>query len=59
MQVSSRTRARAVWRRVHLALGLTLGGFFVLLGLTGSLLVFYVELDAWRYPAAHRPAHPT
>lgn len=52
MQVSSRTRARAVWRRVHLALGLTLGGFFVLLGLTGSLLVFYVELDAWRYPAA-------
>ena len=41
-----------MWRRVHLALGLTLGGFFVLLGLTGSLLVFYVELDAWRYPAA-------
>lgn len=46
-----RAKARALWRRVHLALGLALGGFFVLLGLTGSLLVFYVDLDAWLHPA--------
>ena len=30
-------------RRVHLWLGLGLGGLFVLLGLTGSVLVFYPE----------------
>ncbi|NBQ89212.1 MAG: PepSY domain-containing protein, partial [Betaproteobacteria bacterium] len=51
-QRSPRASARAAWRRVHLALGLMLGGFFVLLGLTGSLLVFYVDLDAWMHPAA-------
>lgn len=50
-QASSRRRARALWRKLHLMLGLSLGGLFVLLGLTGSVLVFYVELDDWRYPA--------
>lgn len=33
-------------RRVHLWLGLSIGLLFVLLGLTGSALVFYVEIDA-------------
>ncbi len=36
---------RRYWLAAHLYLGLVLGGFFVLLGLTGSLLVFYPEVD--------------
>ncbi len=37
-------------RQVHLWLGLSLGGLFVLLGLTGSILVFYPEIDAALHP---------
>lgn len=36
---------RKIWLSFHLYLGLSLGLVFVLAGLTGSLLVFYVELD--------------
>lgn len=36
---------RRAWLRVHLYLGLALGGLFALLGLSGSALVFYLELD--------------
>lgn len=32
-------------RQMHLWMGLSLGALFVLLGLTGSLLVFYPEID--------------
>jgi uncharacterized iron-regulated membrane protein len=32
-------------------LGLTLGGLFVLLGVTGSALVFYIEMDKALHPA--------
>jgi uncharacterized iron-regulated membrane protein len=32
-------------RQVHLWMGLSLGALFVLLGLTGSILVFYPEID--------------
>jgi uncharacterized iron-regulated membrane protein len=37
------SRARSLWLRLHRWLGLGLGAVFVLLGLTGSLLVFYTE----------------
>jgi uncharacterized iron-regulated membrane protein len=37
---------RRAWLAVHRWLGLVFGAAFVLLGLTGSLLVFYTELDA-------------
>lgn len=42
----------------HLWIGLTLGLVFVLAGLTGSVLVFYVEIDRWLDPqiAAAAPA---
>lgn len=50
MQVAGDRLRRAV-RKVHLWLGLSLGGLFVLLGLTGSLLVFYPEIDAMLHPA--------
>ncbi|MEI6707249.1 MAG: PepSY domain-containing protein [Methylococcales bacterium] len=36
---------RRVWLNFHLYLGLSVGLVFVLAGLTGSLLVFYVEID--------------
>ncbi len=37
---------RRVVRQVHLWMGLSLGALFVLLGLSGSILVFYPEIDA-------------
>jgi uncharacterized iron-regulated membrane protein len=43
---------RIAVRRVHLWLGLSLGLLFVLLGLTGSALVFYVGIDEALHPAA-------
>ena len=46
-----RRRRRCAWLAVHLYAGLVLGGVFVLLGLTGSLLVFYVEIDRVLEPA--------
>ncbi len=39
-------RFRRVVRQLHLWLGLGLGLLFALLGLTGSALVFYTEIDA-------------
>lgn len=46
-----RHRARHAALRLHRWLGLALGAVFVLLGLTGSLLVFYTEIDAVIDPA--------
>lgn len=43
-------RARQVWLKVHRWMGLTIGLFFVLLGLTGSLLVFDHAIDEWLNP---------
>lgn len=45
-------RSRAALRAIHLWLGLTVGLLFAVLGLTGSALVFYVEIDAWLNPSA-------
>ncbi len=39
------SRARRLWLDVHLYVGLVLGGLFALLGLTGSVLVFYLGVD--------------
>ncbi len=38
-------RIRPLVRQVHLWLGLTVGGLFAVLGLTGSALMFYVGID--------------
>lgn len=43
-------RLRRAVRQVHLWLGLGLGGLFALLGLTGSVLAFYPEIDALLHP---------
>ncbi|WP_298091948.1 PepSY domain-containing protein [uncultured Sphingomonas sp.] len=45
------TSVRVLVRRLHLWLGLGLGGLFALLGLTGSALVFYTGIDAALHPA--------
>ncbi len=41
---------RKLWLKVHLYLGLIVGMLFVLQGLTGSINVFYRELDEIIYP---------
>ncbi|EAQ80161.1 PepSY-associated TM helix domain-containing protein [Blastopirellula marina] len=43
-------RLRRLWLIVHRWLGLTFGLAFVLLGLTGSLLVFDHAIDEWFFP---------
>ncbi|MFC3443275.1 PepSY-associated TM helix domain-containing protein [Sphingobium rhizovicinum] len=43
-------KARSVARHIHLWLGLSLGLLFALLGITGSALVFYQEIDAALHP---------
>ncbi|WP_162233696.1 PepSY-associated TM helix domain-containing protein [Sphingomonas sp. Leaf17] len=46
-------------RRIHLWLGLSLGLLFVVIGLTGSALVFYVGIDEALHPVARsEPAMP-
>jgi uncharacterized iron-regulated membrane protein len=47
---------RVLVRQVHLWLGLSLGLLLALLGLTGSALVFYVEIDAALNPVAEPAA---
>ena len=42
--------ARAFWVWIHRWLGLSLAGFVVLVGLTGSLLAFWNELNHWLTP---------
>jgi uncharacterized iron-regulated membrane protein len=42
--------ARKVWLNMHLYIGLVLGLELALVGFTGSLLVFYREIDAWFNP---------
>jgi len=44
------TPIRTVVRQLHLWLGLSLGALFALLGATGSVLVFYEDIDALLHP---------
>ncbi|RTL29311.1 MAG: PepSY domain-containing protein, partial [Rhodocyclaceae bacterium] len=41
---------RRLWVKLHLYVGLLAGGLFVLLGLTGSVLVFYLDVDSLLNP---------
>lgn len=42
--------ARSLWLKIHLYLGLILGLFFAVLGLTGSVALYWEELDEWLNP---------
>lgn len=44
------TQARRLWLKIHTYLGLAIGILLVLLGLTGSILVFYLQFDIWLNP---------
>ncbi len=44
-------KVRAIIRQAHLWMGLSFGVWFVLLGVTGSLLAFYSEIDRILNPA--------
>lgn len=41
---------RLFWVRLHRYIGLVIGAFLVMLGLTGSVIAFEHELDAWLNP---------
>ena len=43
-------RRRKAWLQVHLWLGLALGAWLSVIGLSGSVLTFYRELDEWLNP---------
>jgi len=51
MSTAQGARWRRFWLVVHLWLGLGLGALLALVGVTGSLLVFYLETDRWLNPA--------
>ncbi len=44
------TLLRKRWLQIHTYLGLSVGLIWVLLGLTGSILVFYLQIDLWLNP---------
>ena len=48
---------RKIWIQIHLIIGLAAGGIFVVLGLSGSVLVFHQALDEWLNPAQLRTNH--
>ncbi|MHB8953097.1 MAG: PepSY-associated TM helix domain-containing protein [Pirellulaceae bacterium] len=48
--VGTRRSARTTWLTVHRWLGLTVGLLIVLIGLTGSVLVFEHAIDEWLNP---------
>lgn len=50
LKSASKAKARKLWLQFHLYIGLTAGFFFVVAGLTGSALVFYIEIDEWLHP---------
>ena len=47
----NKRKLRALTHTIHQWLGLSVGFGFAVLGLTGSLLVFYPEIDLWLNPA--------
>jgi uncharacterized iron-regulated membrane protein len=49
---------RKLWLKVHLWLGLSAGVALALIGLTGSILVFWQELDAGLNPSLHHVEAP-
>lgn len=50
LKAKKKQTARQFWLAVHLYLGLSLGLVIAVVGLTGSLLVFYLDLDEWLNP---------
>lgn len=52
-------QVRSLIHTLHWWLGLSIGGLIVIIGLSGSLLTFYPELDSWLHPElATQPPPP-
>lgn len=51
-------RQRQTWVLLHRWVGLVMTGFLVIAGLSGSLIAFYAELDAWLVPELHLAPPP-
>lgn len=47
---ASHSSPRTLWRRLHRWLGLFIGAWFALVGVSGSILVYEDEVDAWLNP---------
>ncbi len=50
---------RIYWTLIHRYIGLVMAGFLLLAGVTGSLLAWYGELDAWVNPSMMKVPPPT
>ena len=50
-QIHRRLSGRRFWLMIHLYIGLSIGLLFVIVGITGSALVFYVEIDEFINPS--------
>src|SRR5262245_21317048 len=53
-----RQTARRMWLKLHMFIGLFVGAIFVILGLTGSTLVFRHTLDGWLNPSLFKVQSP-
>jgi len=51
-------RERRAWTSIHRWLGMWLGAWFALVGLTGSILVYEEPIDAWLNPGLLREGLP-
>lgn len=49
--------ARALWVWLHRWAGLAMAGFLIVVGLIGSLLAFYSELNHWLTPEIYPGPH--
>lgn len=53
-----RAGGKAFWKTLHRWLGFSLGLIYLLLGLSGTALLFKDEILAWQYPALAAPPVP-
>ncbi|MGZ8235151.1 PepSY domain-containing protein, partial [Methylobacter tundripaludum] len=51
-------KRRQLWLSIHLWLGLVLGFFLAIFGITGSILVFHAEIDELLNPTPLTVAQP-
>jgi len=58
-RLSSLKWRRKIWLNIHLWLGLFLGAYIAVIGLTGSVLAFHTEIDEWLAPELLVVKQPT
>jgi uncharacterized iron-regulated membrane protein len=58
LAIAPRLARRKAWLQVHLWLGLVLGAWLAVIGITGSVLVFWVEIDHVLNPQLFRVRVP-